>query len=80
MGFPFSWAPPAVLLRTGECLVPTELSWRRADQLVKASFATINPHHQRWLGKLTLTDSGRARAGLTASRPTSPDHPQRTRS
>ncbi|MBA9067481.1 hypothetical protein FHR71_001211 [Methylobacterium sp. RAS18] len=63
--FRTTWTPPAVLMRTGECLVPTELSWRRADHLVKSGFATINPHHQRWLGKLTLTASGRDRAGLS---------------
>lgn len=41
--WPFVWDPPSVLIRTGECLVPSDLSWRQADEIVKAGFATIDP-------------------------------------
>lgn len=54
----FVWDPPLVLIRTGECLVPSDLSWRRADEIVTAGFATIDPHHQPSLGRLMLTPTG----------------------
>ncbi|GJE29782.1 hypothetical protein [Methylobacterium organophilum] len=63
---------PRVLLRTGECLVPRDLSWRRAEILRARGWASTNPFHQRWLGKLTLTQAGRAAllAGSSSPSPT----------
>lgn len=46
--------------RQGHLLVPKQISWRRAAQLEKRGLATIYPFHQRWLGRLDLTDAGRA--------------------
>ncbi|ACA18427.1 hypothetical protein M446_4069 [Methylobacterium sp. 4-46] len=63
MPWPFSWDPPPILTRTGQCLVPSDLSWRRADQVVALGLGTLDPHHQRWLGLLTLTEAGRAAVG-----------------
>jgi len=64
----FAWDPPSVLIRTGECLVPSDLSWRRADEIVKAGFGAIDPHHHSSLGRLALTAAGRialSTAGVT---------------
>ncbi len=64
----FAWDPPSMLLRTGECLVPSDLSWRRADDIVKAGFGTIAPHHSS-LGTLTLTPSGRTALAVVGDVP-----------
>jgi hypothetical protein len=66
MTWRLTWKPPSVLVRTGECLLPTDLSWRRAHQVVALGLATIDPHHQRWLGKLSLNAAGRAAIGAAA--------------
>lgn len=47
------------LLLDGHLLVPKQISWRRAAQLEKLGYATIYPFHQRWLGRLDLTEAGR---------------------
>lgn len=46
-------------LRDGTLLVPKDISWRAADQLVKRGLALLDPFHQRWLGRLDFTPSGR---------------------
>lgn len=48
------------LARDGHLLVPKQISWRRAAQLVTLGHATLYPFHERWLGKLSITDLGRA--------------------
>ena len=47
------------LLKDGSLLVPKQISWRRAAQMEKLGHATIYPFHQRWLGRLDLTELGR---------------------
>ncbi|AWN52173.1 hypothetical protein [Methylobacterium sp. 17Sr1-1] len=64
----FAWDPPSMLIRTGKCLVPSDLSWRRADEIVKAGFGTIDPHHPS-LGTLTLTTSGRTALSIVEDAP-----------
>lgn len=64
----FAWDPPSMLIRTGECLVPSDLSWRRAEEIVKAGFATIDSH-QPSLGTLTLTPSGRTALSIVGDAP-----------
>lgn len=43
----------------GEALVPAEISWRVASSFVRRGWGTLNPFHERWLGKITLTEAGR---------------------
>jgi hypothetical protein len=47
------------LLERGCLLVPTHISWRRADQLVRIGLCTLYPFHQRWQGRLDLSAAGR---------------------
>jgi hypothetical protein len=47
------------LLKDGSLLVPKQISWRRAAQMEKLGHATIYPFHQRWLGRLDITEAGR---------------------
>lgn len=60
MTWPLSWDPPAVLARTGECLVPSDLSWARARALAGAGLATTRRPAGATVGVLTLTAEGRA--------------------
>ena len=46
-------------LRDGHLLVPTQISWRKADRLSALGIGTIYPFHQRWLGRIYLTCNGR---------------------
>lgn len=54
------WPGLAELAKTGSLLVPTNISWRKAQRLVGAGLATIYPFHQRWQGRLDITDKGRS--------------------
>ncbi|KMO28556.1 hypothetical protein [Methylobacterium aquaticum] len=63
--WPFTWDPPAILTRTGECLVPSDMSWRRAYQITAAGLGTVEPNQHRWLGRLLLNDAGRAASGIS---------------
>jgi len=56
--------------RRGFLIVPREISWRRADKLVRDGLATIYPFHERWQGRLDLT-----RAGRSALQPPATGHP-----
>jgi hypothetical protein len=47
------------LAKRGPLLVPKQISWRRANTLVKRQWAELYPFHERWLGRLTITDAGR---------------------
>jgi hypothetical protein len=40
------------LAAQGHLLVPTQISWRHAQQFVAAGRATLYPFHERWLGRL----------------------------
>lgn len=43
----------------GMMLVPTEISWRRASAIQRRGWGTVYPFHQRWQGRLDITDLGR---------------------
>ncbi|CDX26782.1 hypothetical protein MPL3356_60550 [Mesorhizobium plurifarium] len=48
------------ILKLGHLLVPTHISWRRATQFMRLGYGAIDPFHQRWQGRLDLTEAGRA--------------------
>ena len=50
----------ARLLRGGSALVPTEVSWRIAEKMKRLGWATLYPFHERWLGRMEITEAGRA--------------------
>lgn len=54
------WPGLSTLNRKKSLLVPTDISWRRAHRLVRAGLATIYPFHQRWQGRIDITDLGRS--------------------
>lgn len=56
------WPGITALAKRGSLLVPTQISWRRANRLVVARMATIYPFHERWLGRVDVTERGRAAA------------------
>lgn len=49
----------AFLRQYGSALVPVEVSWRIADKMKRFGWVTLDPHYQRWLGRIELTDDGR---------------------
>lgn len=48
------------LQRREVLFVPTQISWRRAQQFVGRGWATLYPFHERWLGRLDVTPLGRS--------------------
>jgi hypothetical protein len=50
-------------LDRNDLLVPKQISWRRASALVRPGYATLYPFYDRWLGRLQITDKGRAALG-----------------
>ena len=48
------------IVRDGYLLVPTHISWRRADGFVSAGAASLYPFHRRWQGRLDFDPAVRA--------------------
>jgi hypothetical protein len=59
------WPGLKALAKAGTLLIPQQLSWRRADRIVKAGLATMYPFHRRWQGRIDITEAGRVRAAGT---------------
>lgn len=63
------WPGLSALAKAGSLLVPTQISWRRATRIVKAGLATMYPFHQRWQGRVDITEAGRQRAVTSTEQP-----------
>jgi hypothetical protein len=57
-----------LLHRKGTLLAPVDISWRRAAKLVKNGLATLYPFHNRWQGKVDITEKGRSVASELAAK------------
>ena len=46
------------LHKKGTLYAPKQISWRRAYALQSLGFATVYPFHNRWQGRVRITEKG----------------------